>query len=40
MLPLADYHWDCTHSYLILLLIMCDLYPYQMILGHVMGEVP
>jgi hypothetical protein len=32
----ADYHWDCTRSYLISLPIM-RIMLYQMTLGHVMG---
>jgi hypothetical protein len=36
---LADYHWDCSRSYLISFLIMCGYDCYQMTLGHVTGIV-
>jgi hypothetical protein len=37
---IADYHWDCSRSYLILLLITRIHDCYQMTLGHVTGTVP
>jgi hypothetical protein len=36
----ADYHWDCSCSYLISLPITMLYDCYQMTLGHVIGEVP